>query len=291
MASRSGTRNTRLLVVALVALSLAIITVDYREGATGPLAAMGRGAQAFMAPLQQGVTSATRPVGNFFSGLAHLPSLEQENRDLRDQVAALQAQAAAYGQTQQQLQQLRNLLGLQQSLSPDSVSAVVISNGLSNFHYTMTIDKGSDDGIRMCQPVVTGSPDAPMLVGQVVSVSPISSEVRLLIDRDFAVPGQLATSKVTGLVAGQGDEDLQMQDIPPGTKFAEGDTPEYVYTVTYDIRGEHGRYPPGLLIGQVSSVHEASNALDTDVSVKPAVDFSALEFALVLQTNAAEGCA
>jgi rod shape-determining protein MreC len=180
---------------------------------------------------------------------------------------------------------------LQQSLAPDSVSAVVISNGLSNFHYTMTIDKGSDDGIRMCQPVVTGSPDAPMLVGQVVSVSPISSEVRLLIDRDFAVPGQLATSKVTGLVVGQGDEDLQMQDIPPGTKFAEGDTPDYVYTVTYDIRGEHGRYPPGLLIGQVSSVHEASNALDTDVSVKPAVDFSALEFALVLQTNAAEGCA
>jgi rod shape-determining protein MreC len=291
VASRSGTRNTRLLVVALVALSLAIITMDYREGATGPLAAMGRGAQAFMAPLQQGVTSATRPVGNFFSGLAHLPSLEQENQGLRDQVAALQAQAAANGQVQQQLEQLRNLLGLQQSLAPDSVSAVVISNGLSNFHYTMTIDKGSDDGIRMCQPVVTGSPDAPMLVGQVVSVSPISSEVRLLIDRDFAVPGQLATSKVTGLVAGQGDEDLQMQDIPPGTKFAEGDTPEYVYTVTYDIRGEHGRYPPGLLIGQVSSVHEASNALDTDVSVKPAVDFSALEFALVLQTNAAEGCA
>ena len=291
MASRSGTRNTRLLVVALVALSLAIITMDYREGATGPLAAMGRGAQAFMAPLQQGVTSATRPVGNFFSGLAHLPSLEQENQGLRDQVAALQAQAAANGQVQQQLEQLRNLLGLQQSLAPDSVSAVVISNGLSNFHYTMTIDKGSDDGIRMCQPVVTGSPDAPMLVGQVVSVSPISSEVRLLIDRDFAVPGQLATSKVTGLVVGRGDEDLQMQDIPPGTKFAEGDTPDYVYTVTYDIRGEHGRYPPGLLIGQVSSVHEASNALDTDVSVKPAVDFSALEFALVLQTNAAEGCA
>jgi rod shape-determining protein MreC len=291
VASRSGTRNTRLLVVALVALSLAIITVDYREGATGPLAAMGRGAQAFMAPLQEGVTSATRPVANFFSGLAHLPSLEQENQALRDEVAALQARTAANAQVQQQLEQLRNLLGLQQSLSPASVSAVVISNGLSNFHYTLTIDKGSDDGIQMCQPVVTGSADAPMLVGQVVAVSPISSEVRLLIDRDFAVPGQLATSKVTGLVVGQGDQDLQMQDIPPGTKFAEGDTPEYVYTVTYDIRGEHGRYPPGLLIGQVSSVHEASNALDTDVSVQPAVDFSALEFVLVLQTNASEGCA
>jgi rod shape-determining protein MreC len=291
VASRSGSRNARLVVVGLVALSLAIITVDYREGATGPLAAMGRSAQAFMAPLQQAVTSGTRPVGDFFSGLAHLPSLEQDNQELKEQVATQQAEMAAYGQVQLQLQQLRDLLGLKQSLSPDTVPAVVISNGLSNFHYTITIDKGSDDGVQMCQPVVTGSATSPRLVGQVVSVSPISSEVRLLIDRDFAVAGELATSNETGLVVGQGEQDLQMQGIPTGTTFPQGDAPEYVFTVTYDIRGQHGRYPPGLLIGQVSSVHEASNALETDVSVKPAVDFSALEFVLVMATSAPEGCA
>ncbi len=70
-----------------------------------------------------------------------------------------------------------------------------------------------------------------------------------------------------------------------------GDAPEYVFTVSYEIDGQHGRYPPGLLIGQVSAVHEGSNALETDVSVKPAVDFSALEFVLVLRTNAIGGCA
>ena len=53
--------------------------------------------------------------------------------------------------------------------------------------------------------------------------------------------------------------------------------------VTYDIGGHQGRYPPNILIGEVSSVHEGSNALDTDVSIRPAVDFSALEFVLVLQ--------
>ena len=60
---------------ALVAASLAIITLDYRQGDAGPLAGMGRAAQTFMAPLQEGVTTVTRPVGDFFSGLAHLPSL------------------------------------------------------------------------------------------------------------------------------------------------------------------------------------------------------------------------
>ena len=291
MVSRSGPRNTRLLVVGLVALSLAIITLDYRQGASGPLAAMGRAAQAFMAPMQEAVTEAPRPVGDFFSGLAHLPSLQRENQDLQDQLATLQTQIAAGAQRDASYQQLLALSGLKSSVYPDSVPALVIGNGLSNFHYTITIDKGSNDGVQVCQPVIAGSVTSPRLVGQVVAVSPISSEVRLLIDRDFSVAGKLATSGETGLVQGQGTEDLQMLNIPPDTKFPEGDAPEYVFTVSYQIEGQHGRYPPGLLIGQVSSVHAASNALETDVSVKPAVDFSALEFVLVLKTNAAEGCA
>ena len=95
MAARSGPRNTRLLVVALVVASLTIITIDYREGDSGPLAAMGRTARTFMAPLQEAVTNVTRPVGNFFSGVAHLPSLAQENTNLKAQVADLQARINA----------------------------------------------------------------------------------------------------------------------------------------------------------------------------------------------------
>lgn len=284
MVSRSGSRNTRLLVVGLVAASLAIITLDYRQGQAGPLAGMGRGAQAFMAPLQEGVTSATRPVGDFFTGIAHLPSLSRENKDLKDQVAGLQTEVAAYAQTQEQLQQVRDLLGLKASLDPDSVAAVVIANGLSNFDYSVTIDKGSNDGIAVGQAVVTGSATSSRLVGQVVSVTPISADVQLLIDRDFAVAGELSTSGEAGLVVGQGDQDLQMQTLQPGVEIPQGDTPEYVFTVSYGIHGQHGRYPPGILIGQVSSVHEGTNALDAEVSVKPAVDFSALEFVLVLKT-------
>ncbi len=283
MSSRSGSRSARLLVVGLVAASLAIITLDYRQGDAGPLASMGRAAQTFMAPMQKAVTSATRPVGEFFSGLAHLPSMARENQDLKDQLATLQTQVAGDVQRQAELQQLYDLLHLQSSLDPSAVPAVVIANGMSNFDYSVTIDKGSNDGIKVGQPVVTGSAESPRLVGQVVSVTPISSDVQLLIDRNFNVAGKLATSGETGLVTGQGDQDLSMANIPNGTTFPEGQA-EYVFTVTYDIGGQHGRYPPNILIGEVSSVHEGSNSLDTDVSIRPAVDFSALEFVLVLQS-------
>ena len=283
MVTRSGPRNTRLLVIGLVAASLAIITLDFREGDSGPLASMGRAAQAFMAPLQESVNNATRPVGDFLSGIAHLPSLARENQALKEQLAQLAAGNAAYERVQDRLGQVSDLLGLQRAYT-GSVAATVVATAPSNFEYTVTINEGARAGIEVDQPVITGTPSSPLLVGIVSEVTPISATVRLLIDRDFAVAGELGTSGETGLVVGQGDQDLQMEQIAAGTKFPPAGQPEYVFTTTYHIGAERGLYPPDLLIGQVSQVYEGTTPLD-QVTVKPAVDFSSLENVLVLQAN------
>jgi rod shape-determining protein MreC len=282
VAARSGPRNTRLLVVALVVLSLTIITVDYREGDSGPLAAMGRSARTFMAPLQEAVTNATRPVGNFFSGVAHLPSLAQENTDLKAQVADLQARIDATSQIELQNQELLDLLNLKR-IYPTGIPAVVIAKSPSNFSSSMTIDVGSDAGIKENQPVVTGSQDGARLVGIVASVTTNSADVRLLIDQSFNVAGKLASSGAIGLVQGNGDQDLTMQDIPATTKFPPSGTPESVFTVSYHVGDQHGRFPPNILIGTVSKVYEGVQP-DAQVSISPAVDFSSLETVLVLPT-------
>jgi rod shape-determining protein MreC len=287
--THSRPRGTRLLVVALVSLSLAIITLDYREGSTGPLAEAGRWTQTVMAPLQQGVSTVTRPVRDFFSGLAHLPSLERENADLRRQVDDLRFQIAGAADVQTRIQALTDLLGLKTEIFPQGVPAIVIGNGVSNFEWSVTIDKGSSDGIRVGQPVVTGSAATPGLVGLVTSVTPISADVQLLIDQNFAVAGRLSNaSRATGLVQGRGDQDPRMDGIPQDTEISLQD-PVQVFTVSYEINGQHGRYPPGILIGEVSSVIDSTNALETAVTVRPAVDFSALEYVLVLQTDQSQG--
>jgi rod shape-determining protein MreC len=287
VATRSGPRNTRLLVVGLVVASLAIITVDYREGSSGPLADMGRAAHTFMAPLQEAVTNATRPVGDFFSGLAHLPTLSRENADLKTQLADVQARLAATAQIEAQNQELLDQLHLK-TLYPTAVPAVVIANGPSNFSYTITIDQGSNAGIKENQPVVTGSQDGARLVGIVVSVTSNSADIRLLIDPAFSVAGKLATSGETGLVQGNGNQDLTMQDIPSGTKFPPTGTQEPVFTVSYHIGDQHGRFPPNILIGTVSSWYEGTQP-DDQVSISPAVDFSSLETVMVLQTADGSG--
>ncbi|MGH2596368.1 MAG: rod shape-determining protein MreC [Actinomycetota bacterium] len=274
------------MVVILVSISLAVITLDYRGGETGPLAGLGRTALAAMAPLQQAVTTVTRPIGDFFSGLVHLPSLENENQQLRIANDALRAQIAASTDLRSQFEQLSALMGLKESLAPTSVPAVVIANGLSNFRFTITINKGSADGVQIDQPVVTGSTDAPILIGRVLEVSANSAEVLLIIDRNSSVAGRLSVSHESGLVEGQGEEDLRMSLVTPGT-VVQGD--ETVVTQGYEVNGQRGLYPPGLVIGQVSHVISGTSDLQEFVTIRPAIDFSSLEFVLVLQTSRSQG--
>jgi rod shape-determining protein MreC len=280
--TRQRPRSTRLLVVVLVAISLAVITLDYRQGDSGPLAGLGDAAKTAMAPMQRAVTNVTRPIGNFFTGLAHLSSLADENQRLTQENATLKAQAAHNAYLQQQNQDLQDQLGLVDTLAPDPVAAVVIANGLSNFEWTVTIDRGSNDGIATNQPVVTGSPDAPMLVGHVVNVQPDSADVQLIIDPHSAVAARLTSESEHGLITGQGDADLKMTDVEVGTAI-EGNEP--VFTLPYEVAGQPGLYPPGLLIGAVSRTVPSDNATQEYVEVRPAVDFATLQYVVVLQAR------
>ena len=286
MVSRQHPRSTRLLVVVLVSISLAVITLDYREGEDGPLAGLGRTALAAMAPLQEAVTTVTRPIGDFFSGLVHLPSVENENQRLQAELDAALAEIAAGTDQQSQIEQLSQLLGLEESLTPTSVPAVVIANGVSNFRYTITINRGSDSGVEEDQPVVTGSEQAPILVGRVTRVTAISAEVELIIDRNSTVAGRLSVSHETGQIEGQGEGELRMSLVTPGTSVQGNET---VVTQSYEVNGQRGLYPPGLVIGQVSRVIDGADGLQEFVTVRPAIDFSSLEFVLVLQTSRGEG--
>lgn len=280
MAPPSRTRSARLLVVMLVSVSLVTITVDYRQGPRGPLAAAGDAALAAIGPLQDAVSKVTKPVGSFFATLVRLPAIRAENEALRAKVAELEAQVATSTDLAARVSQLEALLGMKQQLgSLRAVGAEVIANGVSNLEWTITIDKGSNDGVAVDMPVV-----APAgLVGHVVRVAPESSIVRLIIDPDSAVAARLDVSRATGLLEGQGERDLRMRLVDPSTVVQPG---ERVVTAGYRIPGVGGGlYPPGILIGSVSRVLSDEAELEKFITVRPAVDFSALDVVLVVLSD------
>jgi rod shape-determining protein MreC len=285
VALRSRARNTRVLVVALVSISLVTITVDYREGTDGPLASLGDGALAVVSPLQEAVSKVTHPIGNFFSTLFRLPSIRHERDLLRERVDTLETQLAEGRADQARLTETEALLGLQQSLGQriETTGAQVIANGVSNFEWTITIDKGSSDGIHENMPVVASAG----LVGHVVNVGTSSSVVQLIIDPDSSVAGRLDVSRQTGLLSGEGPADLQMSLVEPTVEVAPD---EHVVTAGYRIAGvAESLYPPNVLIGTVSRVLDEDSATEKFLTVRPAVDFSSLSLVLVVLSRDGRG--
>jgi rod shape-determining protein MreC len=262
-----------MLVITLVTASLVTITVDYKQGRTGPLAELGKAAQTIISPMQEGVTKAFHPVAQFFAALADLPSLREERDRLREQVSGLEEQQSEVTSLQFEVSELRSLIDLRQTLlsEMDTTGADVIASGVSNFEWSITIDKGSGDGIKENMPVLAASG----LVGRVIEVTPTASKVALIIDPDSKVAGRLVTSRDTGLLTGRGNEDLVMNFVSNDTTV-EPDEP--VETAGY----QGGLYPPGIPIGTVSRVTGDPADLEKAITVSPAVDFSTLDVVLVV---------
>jgi rod shape-determining protein MreC len=272
---RAKPRSTRLLLVVLVSLSLAVITVDYRQGPDGPLAGLGRTSLSLMAPLQRAVTNATRPVSDFFVSIAHLPSLSRENRDLKEEVAGLRTAIAGRTALEGRLDRLQQLLDLTNSSEFPLVNAQVIGQGPSNFENVITIDRGFENGIAVDMPVVTGGETGARLVGLVIAVASNASTVMLITDRDAATAARLVDTGQVGLLEGQGDADMVMSFLKKDVAVEPGDLVE---TNGY----QNGLYPPGITIGEVSRFVPATSTTELYVTVRPAVDFSTLDYVAVV---------
>jgi rod shape-determining protein MreC len=213
--------------------------------------------------------------------VARLPTLQARIRELEDQIEVYETRDISDLEYQQLYEQLLDVVGLQQ-LNPGSIAAPVIANGVSNFSWTIKIGKGSSSGIEIGQPVIAGTADAARLVGRIVRVTEASADVELIIDPDHAAAAILDVSRETGLIEGQGDQDLRMSLISTTTEIHGG---EAVFTEAYEVKGQQGRYPQGILIGTVSRLVPSDNDLEAYVTVSPAVDFSDLRFVLILQAR------
>ena len=271
MALYSRPRNTRTLVVTLVMASLLTITVDYRGGASGPFEVAGKSTLAVVGAFQGAVRHVVHPFSAFFGGLAHVGSLHSENERLKAEVRALQQERGKSVTLERQVAELSSLVHLQDTLRLRGVTAGVVGQSVGNFEWSITVNRGSTSGVKTDDPVLTGDG----LVGHVIEVAPNVSKVQLILDPQSAVAGRLSSSGETGLVVGQRDADLRMDLVNPDASVAVNEQ-----VVTSGFQG--GLYPPEIVIGTVAHVYQPPGGVTKVIAIRPAVDFSALEFALVV---------
>ena len=271
MRRRNG--RGRLLLLVFLALSILVITLDFRQGSGGPLERVRDVTAAIVAPIQRGFTAVFRPVGNFFSSLTELSHLRSDNEKLENEIEELRSQIARAQALEDENARLRDFQDLDEPwFTQDNVTAEVIGRVPNNFQWKVTIDKGSNDGIEENMAVV--APEG--LVGKIATAEANTATVELLIDPQGAASARVQGTYDTGYVAGNGGNDpLTLKLIGSGADVAVGSK-----VVTSSYNG--GIFPPDIPIGTITHVGGDVRQPTQQLELEPYVKFTSLDFVRVL---------
>lgn len=268
------------MLLILLALCIVLITLDFREQAGGPLERARDFSLAIVAPIQKGLTTVTRPIGDFFSSIGDLSHLRTDNAQLRSEIANLQSQIDQARSVIGENAQLRREMGLSASyVTAHRVFGQVVGRVPSNYKWAVFLDKGTQNGIHTDMAVV----NADGLVGKIVQATPHTSTVLLLIDPQAGAGARIEGIGDTGVIQGQGgSQSLKLSFISPNANVSVGDP---VVTSGYD----RGVFPPQIPIGTVNHVSVGGPELEKAITVTPAVNFTSLDVVQVLVGSGPHG--
>lgn len=258
---RTGYLFTALTVGHIVLISAQVTTdrgVPMLEAATFGV----------FAEVQRGASSVIGRVRMSWGEYLDLRSVRTENEKLQQEIGTLQVTLQQERALAQQARTLQALLDLRAQAPLNTTAAGVIGSGASPDFRTLTIDKGTDDGLAHDMAVI-----APAgVVGRVITPSARAAKVQLLIDRNAAAGALVERSRAQGVVVGTGS-DLRLDYVSGTADLVVGDA-----VVT---SGVDGIYPKGFVIGQIESIERRGGGYGAIV-VRPSVAFASLEALLVV---------
>jgi rod shape-determining protein MreC len=262
------TRESRLLLVLLIAIAFALITVDIRGGEDSPVDGARQAAATVFGPIEDGVSSAVDPVGNAIQAVKDSGERHDRISQLERDNAALKAKLGSDDRNRSRLKQLDKILKTAGAGQYGIKGAEVIAIGAAQgFSWTVTIDAGANDGLKRDMTVLNGDG----LVGRVTTVGPNTATVLLASDPDFTVGTRMESTDELGFASGQGDRPLRVEMLNGKAKIKKGDR-----LVTFGSQADRP-FVPGVPVGIVSRVDPSGGDLTRTVYVTPYVSFTKLD--------------
>ncbi len=262
-------RRTGVLLLAISMGHLVLISVQVQSKSGVPVfQAVTFGAFARV----QGATASTLyGVRHVWGNYVWLRGVRAENETLRREVADLQVRLQEERALASRSSRLQELLNLRTSSALPTIAAEVIAGNPNPGMLTITIGRGSADGVKTDMAVI--APGG--VVGRIVGTPAArASRVQLLIDRNAAAGAFTERTHAGGMVVGADkDPPLSMDlvsnlaDVKPGDVVV--------------ASGVDGIYPKGFVIGRVET-SERGSGLYRSITIRPVVDFSSLEEVLVV---------
>ncbi len=226
-------------------------------------------------PFLLGFSEIGRQINNIITTARDLATLRARNNQLQAVVDTLTIDNLRLKETEAENERLRSLLRFAQ-LNPNydfrggQVIARVISKSPSNYLASISIDLGSEHGMKPGMPVVTERG----LVGRIHKVGPLSSTVLLITDPSSGVPALIQRNRLVGIVNGRVGALPVMEYIPQDADVTVGDL-----VIT---SGLGGGFPKNLIIGQIVEVRQRDYEMFQQATIRPTVNFDRLEFVLVI---------
>jgi rod shape-determining protein MreC len=268
---RSNRRRT--ILILLILISITLITLDTRGGDSGVGGTVRNAARDAFAPVQDGVDQLLNPLADWWDGVTKSGSIKDENRRLRRELQAARGEVATARAARAEIKRLKELAKLPFAPTIPGVDAQIVVGSPGNFEATVTLNKGTDDGVGANMPVVGGAG----LLGRVARVSGRRSTVLLLTDRDSGVGLRDVRSQVQAVLNGNPDTRLQTLDA------LEAKSDVKVGDDLVTIGSAEGPYPPDIPVGKVVAVRRRPGDLTQRVTVRLLANASTTEFVRILQ--------
>lgn len=227
-------------LVLLLVLCLGLVVTDAHWQVLQPVR---QALSVAIYPFQKFVM-APRQALAYVDSWSHAAALAREEQDaLRRQQIEMAQLVTHAAQLATENEQLRRLLKVSESITQPSVAVEVFYEPPNAFSHRLIFNKGSDAGIAPGMPVI----DEGGVVGQIVRVTPYTSEAALLIDDQVAIPVQVLRNGLR-LIAFGSDEvgKLEVRYLTASMDVQPGDT-----LVTSGIGG---LFPAGLSVARVDTV-------------------------------------
>ncbi|MFN8524048.1 MAG: rod shape-determining protein MreC [Chloroflexota bacterium] len=255
-----------MVVVAVVAVGFLVFAPDSSQR----VESIGT---RILEPVQFGLSSVVGEAQQVASVVNRVGELAHQNDEYREEIDRLNAELVRMRELELENADLRNLLGLKQRAgSPEFAPVRVIARDPSPYIQSITIDRGTEDGVRDGTPVVTWRG----IVGRVSKASTTTAKVLLITDINSSITGRVQSpeSRATGIIRGRAEGGLLMHLIPQEERIQTGDM-----VITSDLGGI---LPEGLVIGEIVQVRKKDVDVFQEALVEPAADMRRLERLYVL---------
>ena len=264
-----------LLVIALLLSILIGLTSALMGGNADPLSNV---VNTVTAPVRGGIAAVLDWAEGVYAYVFRYGEIQDELDSLRAQVAELEEQVREGQEASRENEQLRELLNLQQRRQDFEFEAArVTGRSTDNWESTLTLSKGSSDGVQAGNCVIT---ETGVLVGVVSKVGLNWSAVSTVISTDTEMGGIVSRTYSAGVLEGDfslmQEGKLKLNYLPDSAQLVSGDA------VLTAGRGEVS--PAGLVVGQVEGVFTDPSGMTRYAVVVPDVDLEQLVEVFVIKS-------